>query len=126
MIGKEYALKKEIPLVATLHSQYKQDFERTLKLKPSVEIAMRAIMQVFNSCDECYTVNEAIRKLYIDEYGLTSPCFIRPNATNHKPIDDKKSAYKFVNDMFSINEEENMLLFVGRINYLKNVDFIVR
>lgn len=126
MIGKEYALKKGIPLVATLHSQYKQDFERTLKLKPSVEIAMRAIMQVFNSCDECYTVNEAIRKLYIDEYGLTSPCFIRPNATNHTPINNKKSAYKFVNDMFSINEEENMLLFVGRINYLKNVDFIVR
>lgn len=126
MIGKEYAKKKGIPLVATLHSQYKQDFERRLKLKTSVEIAMRAIMRVFNACDFCFTVNEEIRKLYVDDYGLSSPCLILPNATDHHPVKDEKSAYKFVNDMFSLSDSDKVLLFVGRINYLKNVDFIVR
>ena len=124
--GKEYAKKRGIPLVSTIHSQYKLDFERNLKFKTSVDIALKAIMQVFNACDECYTVNDAIRKLYVEEYGLTAPCFIRPNATAHKPIDDEKSAYKFVNDMFSLSEDETVFLFVGRINLLKNIDFLLR
>ena len=126
MIGKEYAIKSGVPMVATIHSQYKLDFERKLKLKTSVDVALRAIMQVFNSCNECYTVNEAIRNLYVTEYGLTAPCLIRPNATSHKPIEDKKAAYKFVNDMFSLNDDDTALLFVGRLNLLKNLDFLVR
>ena len=81
---------------------------------------------MFNACDECYTVNDAIRKLYMEEYGLTAPCFIRPNATAHRPIDDKKSAYKFVNDMFLLSEDDTVFLFVGRINLLKNIDFLLR
>ncbi len=125
-IGKQYAKKKNVPMVATIHSQYKMDFERNLRLKTSVDIAMRAIMQVFNSCNECYTVNEEIRRLYIDEYKLTAPCFIRPNATAHTPIEDKKSAYKLVNDTFSLSEDDLVFLFVGRINLLKNLDFLIR
>ncbi len=126
MIGRTLAKKRGIPVVATIHSQYKLDFERNLKLKKSVELAMRAMMQVFNACDECYTVNEAIRRLYVDEYGLTAPCYIRPNATAHTPIKDKMSAYKFVNDMFSLKETDLVFLFVGRINFLKNLDFLIR
>ena len=126
MLGKEYAKKYGVPTVATIHSQYKLDFERKLKLKTSVEVALRAIMQVFNACDECYTVNEAIKELYVSEYGLTAPCFIRPNATAHKPIEDKKAAYKFVNDIFSLTDDNVVFLFTGRINLLKNIDFLVR
>lgn len=126
MIGRTLAKKRGIPVVATIHSQYKLDFERNLKLKKSVELAMRAMMQVFNACDECYTVNEAIRRLYVDEYGLTAPCYIRPNATAHTPIEDKMSAYKFVNDMFSLKDDDLVFLFVGRINFLKNLDFLIR
>lgn len=124
--GREYAAKHGIPAVSTIHSQYKLDFERNLKFKTSVDIALKAIMQVFNACDECYTVNEAIRELYVNEYGLTAPCLIRPNATAHRPIDDKKSAYKFVNDMFSLSDNDVVFLFVGRINLLKNIDFLLR
>lgn len=126
MAGRDYAKKCGIPVVSTIHSQYKLDFERNLKFKTSVDIALKAIMQVFNACDECYTVNDAIRKLYMEEYGLTAPCLIRPNATAHRPIDDKKSAYKFVNDMFSLSEDDTVFLFVGRINLLKNIDFLLR
>ena len=118
MIGRTLAKKRGIPVVATIHSQYKLDFERNLKLKKSVELAMRAMMQVFNACDECYTVNEAIRRLYVDEYGLTAPCYIRPNATAHTPIEDKISAYTFVNDMFSLKEAD--LVFLRSLKVLKD------
>ena len=125
-VGVNYAKKHNVPVVATLHSQYKQDCERNLKLKSSVDIAMLLIMQTFNACDECYAVNDAIRSLYIDEYNLKAPCFVRRNATSHTPIEDKKSAYKFVNEKFGLKEDETVFLFVGRINYLKNIQLIAR
>ena len=123
-VGVKYAKKNNVPVVATLHSQYKQDCERNLKLKSSVDIAMLLIMQTFNACDECYAVNDAIRSLYIDEYNLKAPCFVRRNATSHTSIEDKKSAYKFVNERFGLKEDETVFLFVGRINYLKNIQLI--
>ena len=125
-VGVNYAKKHNVPVVATLHSQYKQDCERNLKLKSSVDIAMLLIMQTFNACDECYAVNAAIRSLYIDEYNLKAPCFVRRNATSHTPIEDKKSAYKFVNEKFGLGDDETVFLFVGRINYLKNIRLIAR
>lgn len=125
-VGVNYAKKHNVPGVATLHSQYRQDCERNLKLKSSVDIAMLLIMQTFNACDECYAVNDAIRSLYIDEYNLKAPCFVRRNATSHTPIEDKKSAYKFVNEKFGLKEDETVFLFVGRINYLKNIQLIAR
>lgn len=125
-VGVNYAKKHNVPVVATLHSQYKQDCERNLKLKSSVDIAMLLIMQTFNACDECYAVNAAIRSLYIDEYNLKAPCFVRRNATSHTPIQDKKSAYKFVNEKFGLGDDETVFLFVGRINYLKNIRLIAR
>ena len=125
-VGVNYAKNHGVPVVATLHSQYKQDCERVLKLKSSVDIGMFFIMQTFNACNECYAVNDSIRALYVYEYNLKAPCFVRKNATSHTPIEDKKSAYKFVNEKFGLREDETVLLFVGRINYLKNIQLIAR
>ncbi len=98
MSGVLYAKIHKLPVVATLHSQYKQDFEKSLKFKPAMNVAMDTIMRVFNACDECWAVNGGIKELYVHEYGLTAPCKVQLNATD----------------------------FVGRINFIKNIDFIVR
>ena len=123
--GVAYAKKHGVPLVATLHSQYRQDFERTIKLKIPVDIAMSAIMRVFNSCDECWAVNGAIKELYQKEYGLTSPCKVMPNATDHLPIENEEVALKSVNEKFNLLPDETVYLFIGRITFLKNVQLIL-
>ena len=96
--------------MATLHSQYKQDIEQqTLlagKIKPAVDLALGSVMSVFNLCDECWAVNSAIRDLYINEYGLT--------------------AAEEVNRTYEIPSDATVFLFVGRINFIKNIDFTVR
>jgi len=112
LAGVLYAKLHRLPVVATLHSQYKQDFEKPLHFKFSVNVAMDAIMHVFNACDECWAVNGGIKELYEKEYGLTAPCKVRLNATDHQPVADPAEATVF--------------LFVGRINFIKNIDFTVR
>lgn len=126
MAGTLYAKMHQVPAVATLHSQYRQDFERTFKLEPTVKMALNTLMMTFNSCDECWAVNAAIKDLYLNEYGLTVPCKVMLNATDHVPVDDPAAAAERVNKRFGIAPEETVFLFVGRINFLKNIDFTVR
>ena len=44
LAGVVYAKLHKLPVVATLHSQYKQDFEKPLKFKPALDVAMDSIM----------------------------------------------------------------------------------
>ena len=124
--GVLYAKLNKLPVVATLHSQYKQDFEKPLKFKPAVDMVMDTIMRVFNACDECWAVNGGIKDLYINEYGLTAPCKVRLNATDHKPVPDPAEAARIVNETYGIPADATVFLFVGRINFIKNIDFTVR
>ena len=124
--GLLYAKLHRIPVVATLHSQYKQDFEKPLRTDLALKLVMGRIMGVFNACDECWAVNAGIKDLYEKEYGLTAPCKVRLNATDHKPVEDKEEAARIVNQTYGIPSSATVFLFVGRINFIKNIDFTVR
>lgn len=126
LAGLLFAKIHRIPVVATLHSQYRQDFEGALHFKPALDTVMASIMGVFNACDECWAVNGGIKDLYVNEYGLTAPCKVRLNATDHKPVADRAEAARIVNDTYGVPADATVFLFVGRINFLKNIDFTVR
>ena len=126
MAGTLYAKMHQVPAVGTLHSQYRQDFERAFKLESTIRMALGTVIMTFNACDECWTVNNAIRDLYLNEYGLNVPCNIVPNATDHVPVDDPAAAAQRVNSRYGLSAGETVFLFVGRINFIKNLDFMVR
>ena len=124
-IGVKYAKKNNIPVVATLHSQYKQDLKKALKLNFLTKFFLASLMKVFNSCDECWGVNEGIRKLYVEEYGLTTKNKVRRNACDFLPFEDKIGARKYLEETYGVKENEKIFLFVGRINFIKNIPFII-
>lgn len=126
LAGLLFAKLHRLPVVATLHSQYRQDFENALRFKPVLDTVMASIMGVFNACDECWAVNGGIKDLYVNEYGLTAPCKVRLNATDHKPVADPAEAARTVNETYGVPADATVFLFVGRINFLKNIDFTVR
>jgi len=129
LAGVLFAKLHKIPAVATLHSQYKQDFEQQPlmgKLKPAVNIALNSVIGVFNLCDECWAVNKDIQDLYVNEYALKAPCKVRLNATDHMPVADPEASAREVNKTFGVPEDATVFLFVGRINFIKNIDFTVR
>lgn len=126
MAGTLYAKMHQVPAVGTLHSQYRQDFEKAFKLESTVKMAMGTLMMTFNACDECWAVNAAIKELYETEYGLTAPCKVVLNATDHVPVSDPAAAAARVNERYGIAPGEAVFLFVGRINFIKNIDFTLR
>ena len=89
-------------------------------------MALSTVMMTFNACDECWAVNDAIKALYQKEYGLTAPCKVVQNATDHVPVDDPAAAAARVNERYGLESDDVVFLFVGRINFIKNIDFTVR
>lgn len=123
-MGVKYAKKHGIPAIATLHSQFKQDFYRSTKSKLLTHFMLKHIMRVINSCDEYYTVNNRVAEIF-KEYGTKHLALIQRNCSDGKPVEDRQAAMKLINERFSLSPDETVFLFVGRIISLKNIYFIV-
>lgn len=123
--GINYAKKHNIPVIATMHSQFKQDFKRALKLDGPANILTKKLIKIFNKCDECWAVNSEVARIFYEDYGYKTLPRVMNNATEMELIKDTKSAYKIINEKHKIKSDEKVLLFVGRINALKNIFFIV-
>lgn len=125
-MGVKHAKCKGIPVVATLHSQYRQDVKKSAKLNLLTDIILANLMRTFNNCNECWAVNEGIRQLYVQEYGLTAKNKVQNNASDFLPVADKAAARREIRQKFGIAEQQKLLLFVGRINFIKNISFIIK
>lgn len=122
-LGVKYAKKRNIPVVATMHSQFKRDFLMATKCKWLSSLLLKFAMIPFNKCDECWAVNGAIKDLFTGEYGVKAPCIVQLNATD-MVLKDKDIAFKAIKDKYGIEEDERVLLFAGRIVEIKNIFFI--
>ena len=122
-VGLNYAKKHKIPCIATNHSQFKQDFFKATKSPAITDILLKSIMNVFNKCDENWSVNSEVANVY-DEYGLKEHAKVVNNATDMELLTDKE----FLNQLkqkHNINADEKVFLFVGRLQELKNIFFIL-
>lgn len=122
--GIKYAKKHKIPVVATLHSQFKKDIYRSSKSKLLTHIILKNLMKVFNKCDEYYGVNDRISEIFY-EYGTDHLPLVQRNGTDMMPVQDEEKAIEMVNKKFDLSNDTPVFLFVGRINALKNIYFLV-
>ncbi|MBQ8909197.1 MAG: glycosyltransferase [Clostridia bacterium] len=122
--GVRYAKKHNIPVIATMHSQYKQDFIKATKMKWLANILTANLMKKFNACDRCFAVNQRIAEIYLQEYKAKELPGVLLNGTDFTPIENEAEAIKIVNKKFGLSEDVPVFLFVGRITVLKNILFI--
>jgi glycosyltransferase involved in cell wall biosynthesis len=122
--GVKYALANNIPVVGTMHSQYKQDFKRAFKTDIIADTLTKQLIHVYNKCDECWAVNSEVARIFHEDYGYKEEPLVMNNATEMKPVNDYNEAREVINNKYHLTDE-NVFMFVGRINALKNVFFIV-
>lgn len=125
LAGLRYAYKYGIPAVATVHSQFKKDFETYLKFEPLVEFALEKTMTVFDMADEIWVPNRRMQELYKIYGGKLEP-YIHPNATDLRPIENRDERVRELYRDYGITENETVFLFVGRLIERKNIFFIAR
>lgn len=122
--GINYAKKHNIPCIATMHSQFRQDFKRAVKSDFISNKLNNKLIKIFNKCDDCWAVNDAVAKLYYEEYKYKKLPRVMNNATEMTPVNELKKAHQYINKKHNIKSNEKVFLFVGRINILKNILFI--
>lgn len=122
--GIRYAKKNNIPVIGTMHSQYKQDFLRAVKNDHLAQKLTNHLIKIYDKCDECWAVNSEVARIFFDYYGYKCLPKVMNNATEMKPLSGYSDACKLINRIHHVKNEK-VFIFVGRINNLKNVFFIV-
>ena len=124
-IGIKYAKKHGIPVIGEMHSMLLQDIKRAVKLNTFAKLINKIPINLYDKCDECLAVNMSTAKTYYEEYKCKEMPTVIHNATDMMPVKDEKEARKLINKRHNLKDDDKVFLFVGRINALKNIYFIV-
>lgn len=112
------AKHRKIPIVATFHSKYYDDFYEKTHSKLLAGKGTDVVVDFYNECDEVWAVSEKTADV-LRGYGYRGEVQIMPNGTDPHVILPEDVAE--VERRFQIRPELPVLLFVGQMNWKKNI-----
>lgn len=119
------ARKQNIPLVATFHSKYRQDFEHNVSSKKVVDWMVKQIVGFFEKADEVWIPQAAVEPT-LREYGYKGHVEVVENGNDFStPKRQIEVLRKEMREELGLAENETMLLFVGQHIWEKNIGFIL-
>lgn len=118
------ARKKDIPVVATFHTKYKDDFAQRLKMENAGKIAAKYTAKYYSLVDEVWAVNAASAET-LHEYGYRGPVTVMPNGCDFMPMERTDENKREVKRLYGLDDKP-LLLFVGRLVEQKNVSFLLK
>ena len=111
------ARRQGVPLVATFHSKYRDDFEKVLP-KPIVNRLIASIVRFFEQADMVWTPLESAIEV-LREYGYKGPVDVMPNGCDFV-ADYPESFFAEARQRLGVAPEEFVMLFVGQHVWQKN------
>ena len=123
-LGIRVAKEKSIPVISTMHVRWEFEFKKYLKSSLAANMCIKHLIKSYNKCYSCIALNNALIDVYRD-YGYKGKVTVIRNGPDLESVKDSKKALTQVNNMFHLNKDENVLLFVGRIISIKNIFFIL-
>lgn len=123
-LGLKVAHDLNIPAIATMHTLFDYEIRKLFHSETLVNQILNNLITVYNKCDNCIAVNNRTALEY-KKYGYKYDPAIIYNGTDITEVKNKKVAFEKVNRLYNLNSEDNVLLFVGRINEVKNIFFIL-
>ena len=123
-LGLKVARDLNIPSIITMHTLFDYEIRKIFKKEVIVNKIVNNIIRVYNKCDASIAVNKRTALEY-KKYGYKHESYIIYNGTDIKEVKNKKKALERVNKLYNLNKDDNILLFVGRINEVKNIFFLL-
>ena len=119
------ARRQHIPMVATFHSKYRQDFEHNVCCKPIVDGMVKYIINLFEKADELWIPLPAVEET-LREYGYKGHVEVVENGSDFSaPIRKIESMRTQMREELGLMQGETMLLYVGQHIWEKNIGFIL-
>lgn len=125
LLAKKVAKDKHIPLIATFHSKYRDDFERIFSIKAIVDEQMKRIVDFYYTADHVWVPQESVART-LREYGYMGPYDVVENGIDMKPPTDISYFRKKGAEYLGIPEGVPVGLYVGQHVLEKNLEFLIR
>lgn len=124
MIALQIAKKNNIPIVATFHSKFYDDFKQVLKIDAFAKICTRIVIDFFNRVDQVWTVSKGAADT-LHEYGYKGKVEIIPNGSDFVIPENMDELVRQTEEKLKIQKDDLVFLFVGQHIWQKNVKLIV-
>lgn len=122
-IASHVATLRNIPLVATFHSKYREDFSRVIPSEKLVNQVIKLVVEFYERADEVWVPQESVIDV-LREYGYKGPVEVVANGSDL--VADYPDAYfAEARTALGIAPDEFALLFVGQHIWEKNVRMII-
>ncbi|HHT89968.1 MAG TPA: glycosyltransferase family 4 protein [Firmicutes bacterium] len=112
-----YARRRGVPLVATFHSKYYDDFYQITHSKALARLGTRYILDFFDRCDQVWAVSPSTAEV-LRSYGYRGSIEVVENGMDRKEVD--LEAVQTAEAQFALGQKP-VLLFVGQMNWKKNI-----
>ena len=122
MAALRIARLQKIPLVATFHSKYRDDFERVLP-KPAADLVVKAIIDFYEKADLVWVPQDSVRDV-IREYGYKGEVEVMDNGSD-LVADYSDDFFAEARRRTGAAPDELVLLFVGQHIWEKNPRLII-
>jgi glycosyltransferase involved in cell wall biosynthesis len=124
LAARMLAHKLDIPIVATFHSKYRDDFMESLKSELIVDGVISRIVEFYKSVDEVWSVNEGCAET-LREYGYRGDIRVMDNATDFSPRYPSEETDREAEKILGLAPGVPLFLFVGQHIWQKNVKMII-
>ena len=124
LAAKSIVRKKDIPLVATFHSKYKDDFKAALKSDKIVEGVLQMIAAFYESADEVWTVNDASVET-LREYGYRGDVYIMENGCDIDIRYRSPQTDELINSRFGLDADTPLFMYIGQHIWQKNLKMVI-
>ncbi|NLY17433.1 MAG: glycosyltransferase family 4 protein [Clostridiaceae bacterium] len=123
-VAQQISRKENIPIVATFHSKFYDDFKQVLKIDAFAKICTRLVIDYFNRVDQVWTVSKGAAET-LREYGYKGHVEIVPNGSDFVVPDNMDALVEQTEQKLNIQKSDLVLLFVGQHIWQKNIKLLV-
>lgn len=123
LMALQVAKTQRIPLVATFHSKFKDDFREVIPSDMVVDQAIKIVMEFFDRADEVWVPQASVEEV-IREYGFKGHVEVVDNGSD-LVADYPDSYFEEARKALGIAPEEFVFLFVGQHIWQKNVRLVI-
>lgn len=123
LMAAQVARSQNIPLVATFHSKFRDDFLKVVPSDMLVDQALKVVMEFFDRADEVWVPQASVREV-IREYGYKGNVEVVRNGSD-LVADYPESYFSDSRKVLGVGPDEFVFLFVGQHIWQKNTRFII-
>jgi len=125
LLATKVAREKQVPVVATFHSKYRNDLERVIGIKPIVDDQVKRIVDFYYGVDHVWVPQESVAET-LREYGYKGPYDVVENGIDMRAIEDVSAYRKRGAEYLGLPEGIPVGLYVGQHTLEKNLELLLR